>query len=830
MNTAPLAPALDPAGPAARTAPEPAEPAAPLAPPATVPLPAAPAAPARTRGIRWHVWAVLGITLLGVVLRYVSPERPLLWGDDAYTVYRTHADYQSMLDILQNDGFTPLHYQLYFLQARVLAYFKGSGQPTLTPAAVRFLPAFWGSLMAPAMYFLAVQLVRRRTALAAALFAACSAYLLGYSRDGKMYMMLWSMTALSTACLLWWFRSGRRTAWLAWVASGLAMTSAHMTGPAMLPFQAIFFLTRSKVHWKDSILFVFGLAVMLSGPLTYKETFNAWAIKDEQHYGFDVEGLGWVVPYNRGRTGPDLVQYSAPAYLFSWEWPKKNNVPSMRPWVYAVLSTATVGLLLLAAVGALPWSARLRGVREGADFPVESPGGLDEGGERPPQPWWRVFLWLGLWIVIPVYFVYCRSMTDFVSPKAWWESVTATIAGPAWRGPDGSAPRSFWVCLALATAVVAALTFLLPRFRRAMLWLFPGLAGAALLLAVLHTGAPSATAKAEWTVRLTEPLRRWWDWMTADAMATALVVVLPGLVVYYCGRTWGQRLKRTAQFVVVAAVILGACVGVHKAATAVFNDKLQTLMERRGMSESQAIAALEAPGGEWQTIFMPRYFGFVWVGFCVALVALYMRLPTRPLRVGAMAVLIGINLAVFAGRLYAGTEPPLDRVAADIWKADVSHNKADGTTRVYVNDGLPRDESLGGAGHPGWGRLEGQQGKYYLGLERGYWLHPLEWKRISAQQQFEWYPRGGRGGGGLSPSTVAGDVRANTQIKRVIVWDKVYDAPATTSAPGPQTDAYLSALGAGWKRVGEAEDFAVRFHWEWRELYTFRRTEYVRGQ
>src|SRR4051794_40983989 len=79
--------------------------------------PAPPVSKAKSR-FAWHLLILLAITVLGGVLRFSYPTRPLLWGDDAYTVYRTHADYQSMLDILQFDGFTPLHYELYWLLGR----------------------------------------------------------------------------------------------------------------------------------------------------------------------------------------------------------------------------------------------------------------------------------------------------------------------------------------------------------------------------------------------------------------------------------------------------------------------------------------------------------------------------------------------------------------------------------------------------------------------------------------------------------------------------------------------------------------------------------------
>lgn len=376
-----------------------------------------------SRSTRRHLLWLLLICLLGVVLRFSFMHRPLLWGDDAYTIYRTHADYQAMLDVLQYDGFTPLHYELYWLLGRAAGTERGmmtaSGEPVtystgLTPRVIRILPAFFGALMVPGMYFLAAQLVRRRTALVVALVTACSAYLLGYSRDGKMYIMQWSFSAWSAATLLWWFRTNLRIAWLAWVASSLAMASSHMTGMALLPLEALFFLTRSRVDWRQSILFVVGLAISILPPAGYITQFNRWAQESVEDFGFEVEGLGWVVDYNAGRTGPELVKYAASAYLFSWEWPKpgarttsRGRDPSTEEgvpaWILTSLKGATVLFLALAAVGMMPWSRRLRGVADAEEATL-------------PQPWWRVVLWLGAWILVPGYFMYCRSVSGFASP------------------------------------------------------------------------------------------------------------------------------------------------------------------------------------------------------------------------------------------------------------------------------------------------------------------------------------------------------------------------------------------------------------------------------
>ena len=166
---------------------------------------------------RWH-WLALGlIILLGGSLRFAYLTRPCLWGDEALTFGRVASGYQDLLDVLQRDGFVPLHYELYWLIGRFFV---------LTPWTMRLVPALAGTLMVPAMYFLARQMLTRQAALAAALLTACSAYMLAYSRDAKMYMDFWLFLTLHIASLLWWLRSGRRVAWLAWVAAGVAMVDS----------------------------------------------------------------------------------------------------------------------------------------------------------------------------------------------------------------------------------------------------------------------------------------------------------------------------------------------------------------------------------------------------------------------------------------------------------------------------------------------------------------------------------------------------------------------------------------------------------------------------
>src|SRR4051794_39852464 len=61
-----------------------------------------------------HVWLLLAITLFGGLLRFTRIYQPALWADEAHTYSRVCGTYQQLIDILQYNGFVPLHYELYW--------------------------------------------------------------------------------------------------------------------------------------------------------------------------------------------------------------------------------------------------------------------------------------------------------------------------------------------------------------------------------------------------------------------------------------------------------------------------------------------------------------------------------------------------------------------------------------------------------------------------------------------------------------------------------------------------------------------------------------------
>ncbi|HEY0008259.1 MAG TPA: glycosyltransferase family 39 protein, partial [Tepidisphaeraceae bacterium] len=207
---------------------------------------------------------LLLLTLIGGVMRFTALDKPIIWGDEALTFGRTGGTYEQLLNQLADDSFTPLHYEMIWWLGQGLPYWgeiktetgermirQQDGtrrleqvtlrrfEPThrlipegvvLTPAMLRLWPAIAGTLMIPAIYFLARQMFGPRIALTAALLVCFNAYLLNHSRDAKMYMPFWLMLTLNVACLMWWLRVRTTRAWLCWVGCGIAMMALHALG------------------------------------------------------------------------------------------------------------------------------------------------------------------------------------------------------------------------------------------------------------------------------------------------------------------------------------------------------------------------------------------------------------------------------------------------------------------------------------------------------------------------------------------------------------------------------------------------------------------------
>ena len=727
------------------------------------------------RIVRAPWFILLSITIFGGILRFSFLDRPAIWGDEAMTHARTCGSYQDLIDILQFNGFVPLHYEAYWWIAQGLPISfnidrqpvqpiqtmrmghvsytkpKSTTQPvetkrtliphrpivrggmTMTPFMMRFLPALAGTLMIPAMYFLARQIAARRTALVAALVTCCSAYLLNYSRDAKMYMELWLFVPLSVACLLWWIRVRTRIAWLCWVASSLAMCGVHAPGMMIVGIELVIFLTLdrqwwptalallgglvfsglvvgqskifgSAIHARDAILtfslvlgiliyiarrgshqlipaafFTLGLVVILAGPLGYYRFFNHYVDRLNE-YGWDESGLQWVDSYNRGRDGFDLVTFASTAFLISWEWPRIVDERYLDVRALRLLRGSIYVIVTLLALGLIPW----RKVH-----PRRSP---------------VKFAWLITWLVVPAYAVYCYStVPKSATPMEWLDSISH------------------------APLPVAGI-------------------GLALL--------------AGWFV--------------------------------LAGNNWKQRTNETLAAALAAACVFAICLGIY--------------FHMRAAGEKAIHDGLP-----WHSIWMPRYLGVAWPALAIVVSVLLARLPTRAFRAIAIGFFVAVNLTLFGARVFAGSEPPVDRIARDVWDSQPQNNG--GTFRAYTNctDWFGMAPGLGAMYSPPW--------RYYMLLNSGLAVSPSELRSLRMEfdrTHFKTF-------NDIRPSAIAYDVGKNPQLDRIVVWDRVDFYRADNLADDP----LKSSLAQNWRKIDEQTYFA-RDHWTWQALFKCRRREYVR--
>ncbi len=622
------------------------------------PVPAATSGPGR-----WHYVALVAIILLGAALRFAWLDRPVLWGDEAATWARTCGTFQEMLDNNRGDSFVPLHYELYWAMGKAWK---------MTPWRMRLVPAIAGTLMVPAMYFLARQLVRSRVALLVALLTAVSAFMLNYSRDAKMYMHFWLFLTLHMAFLLWWLRGAGGIGWWAWVACGVAAVGLHSLGWLLVPVELVILLTcRGGLTGRRQLvrgaLFAMGLAIMAVGPVCYYQYYNHWAGRSDNFGpGFGrppsgpwiPSGITWIEQQNRDKTDLQLVRDSATALLYGYSRAEEETgpgEPEIPAWIVNTAWGSLAGIVLILLLGILRWP---RASRE----------------TLVTDPPWQLTLWLTFWLVFPVYgLFYCRSVPYPLAPHHWLVGIARFVGWNAtWALP---------ICLGL---------ILIARSRQRavgmLAWLLVMLLACVLALSVWK-------GEAQWYLELMDLGGRPW--------------IIIGLTSVALAMTWSsmagpERRRRVIKLAVVALVVLGLCEGTW------------WLWEMLRPSAGRM-------GADWQSIWMPRYVGVVWPAVTITMALIIGRLPSRFPQVIVITALCALNLGQHIAHVYMDNEPRLDLMAHDMVQGIQRDDM-----KVYVRD-------RGRIAAPAMASVSDNVGRYYLAMRLGGTYSPREMHKGSTE-------------------------------------------------------------------------------------------------
>src|ERR1035437_9685210 len=149
----------------------------PALPPGTQTAPASPALTRKAFPSTWLLWTLLlALTAVGAFLRFWRLDYQAYWTDEAYTLNRIRGNFAFLLNQLSAQGFPPGWYALLRLW-RILLESRMAPAETYQPHLLRMLPALFGTLTVPAMYFLARQFTDRKGALLVTLLAAVNPFL-----------------------------------------------------------------------------------------------------------------------------------------------------------------------------------------------------------------------------------------------------------------------------------------------------------------------------------------------------------------------------------------------------------------------------------------------------------------------------------------------------------------------------------------------------------------------------------------------------------------------------------------------------------------------------
>jgi hypothetical protein len=206
---------------------------------------------------------------------------------------------------------------------------------------------------------------------------------------------------------------------------------------------------------------------------------------------------------------------------------------------------------------------------------------------------------------------------------------------------------------------------------------------------------------------------------------------------------------------------------------------------------------------------MPRYVGIIWPAVICSACALLMRLPTRPFRWIAITLVLGLNVTQSIARLTADTEPPFDRLAADVAAAPQAQ-------LTYLQS-IPE--------------LFGAASKYYLSQ---YSNDPMDLRKFRVGpngRPFVPNPRPGDPWEGwgltinydLPAKKILDDLKQHPQTKRIVVWEM----PGFSLFSSPLSQQVAKGLGPDWHLASDRE-FHRRMYWTWGEMTILHRKEFVK--
>jgi len=212
-----------------------------------------------TAGVKNHgritdrqLWILLGITLLGATLRFVTLGVQSFSHDEAVTVHRViQSNFFATLSVIPLSESTPqLYYILGWIWTRIFSE---------SEIGIRSLSALVGTLTVPLVWVTAKQIVSGRTALIAALLVAVNPFLVWYSQEARAYSLL---VFLSIASILFFVKAQKEKTnktFFFWVLTSFLSLSTHYFAVFLIATEAL--LLAITVRSRRTFVAIAGLVI-----------------------------------------------------------------------------------------------------------------------------------------------------------------------------------------------------------------------------------------------------------------------------------------------------------------------------------------------------------------------------------------------------------------------------------------------------------------------------------------------------------------------------------------------------------------------------------------
>ena len=232
----------------------------------------------KKRENRIYITLVCATLILGSLVRLIKLDSDSLRLDETQSVWQASHSTGFIKEYMLKNVHLPLHNTLLHYW---MTYF-GSGE-----AGVRLLAVIPGILALPALYFLAKELIGKRPALLALLFAAISPFWVWYSREIRMYTLLTLVTTLSYLFYVKIMKENKLIHYVLYILVNAVGMYTHYFFFLVLAVQGIFYLLTINKEWEGGVAYnkKKQLVSMLLSGFVLALIFLPWLLAVIKSYG-----------------------------------------------------------------------------------------------------------------------------------------------------------------------------------------------------------------------------------------------------------------------------------------------------------------------------------------------------------------------------------------------------------------------------------------------------------------------------------------------------------------------------------------------------------------